>query len=174
MNVNKYNFDKVVAKTKNKINPIYSGKEEPYVDLLAMIEKRLYKFHCNYNFNGRQTQEIIKIILLNINAIILKDTWNSFDFEKENYSICVDEIEKLFLPNKNSALMKRFNKSYDLDEPYFELIRKLLIRIYESIEKWTKELGDNAYFDFIKNFIPNQINEKNLINEYIVENKYLI
>ncbi len=44
-----------------------------------------------------------------------------------------------------------------LSDDYFELPRKVIVRIYESVGRWTKELGPNGYFTFIGRYFGTEI-----------------
>lgn len=170
MKVNRYQFDSIVDKTKKQILPILRGQEYDRFCEMALIECRMHQLHKSFAIDGRQAKEIIRIVLLDINAAIAGDTWDSSDFEEDCYPACVNEIEKLFFPHKNSELMKQLRTPLEMDGKYFELARKLLVRTYESVELWTKDFAKDGYFDFISGFIRSEIVDN---GKYLVEEKYL-
>ena len=65
--------------------------------------------------------------------------------------------------------VKDLKKGVVLDNKFYELAQKCLIRIHESVEFWTRKGGDNGYFNFIGEYIGTEI-----LNERIplVENEY--
>ncbi len=57
-----------------------------------------------------------------------------------------------------------------LNDDYFEFPRKIIIRIHESVDQWTKKFGSYGYFDFIGGYIGNEIQTSKL---FLVEDCFL-
>lgn len=171
MNVERYQFDRIISKTKQMISPIRHGEEnEHYFYTLAILEIKLFDLHKRYGLNGRQAQDIIKIILFDIKGSVEDENYDCSKYKGDNYSDCLFEIEQLFMPDKNPKLCRALKKSVVFDDDYYEFPRKHLIRIYESIEQWTKEGGINGYFDFICPYIGTEIVTK---KKFLVDEAYL-
>lgn len=62
--------------------------------------------------------------------------------------------------------MQRGQSPFD----FFELARKCIVRVYESIELWTKEFGTEGYFRYIENFMGS---EPLTTKSFVVESKYM-
>jgi len=90
--------------------------------------------------------------------------------EEECYRECADIIEQLFLPEKNPHLREALEDPFEEDDVFFEFARKNLIRIYESVEQWTKDFGSIGYFNFISGYIGSEIQTT---EKFLVENRYL-
>jgi len=171
MKVNRYQFDSVVSKTKQGINPILRGEENGiYFEYLAMIELQMYDFHLEYNINGRQAAEILQLVLYDIKGIAENEEYDCTKWEEECYRSCADTIESLFMPEKNPELQADLKKPTVLNDDYFELSRKVIVRIYESVGLWTKKLGPDGYFSFIGQYVGTEIWTS---KKYLVENRFL-
>lgn len=70
---------------------------------------------------------------------------------------CADSIEELFMPEKNPELKACLKEPFAANDDYFELAGKIHVRIYESVEKWTKVYCPNGYFDFIGEYMDTEI-----------------
>lgn len=141
-----------------------------YFEYLAMIELRMHDFHLEYNINGRQAAEILRLVLYDIKGIAEKEEYDCTKWEEECYRSCADSIESLFLPEKNSELEADLKKQTVLNDDYFELARKVIVRIHESVERWTKEMGPNGYFNFIGQYIGTEIKT---FKKYLLEDRFL-
>lgn len=171
MKINRYQFDSIASKTKKTIkDPIQRGEENGfYYEYLQTLEVELYQFHVEYGINGRQAMEIIQVVLLDIESLLDGEEYDYSKWEEPCYRSCADEIEMFFMPDKNVHLQKDLKKGVVLDNKFYELAHKCLIRIHESVEFWTRKGGDNGYFNFIGEYIGTEI-----LNERIplVENEY--
>lgn len=171
MKVNRYQFDSVVPKTKKSINPILRGEENGiYFEYLAMIELRMHGFHLEHDINGRQAKEILQLVLYDIKSITDKEEYDCTKWEEKCYRSCADTIGSLFLPEKNPELQAALKKPVVLNDDYFEFPRKIIVRIYESIEQWTSDFGSNGYFDFIGRYIGAEIRTS---KKFLIENRFL-
>lgn len=172
MNVNRYQFDSITSKTKRDITPIRPGEENGlYLEYLALLEVHMYQFHLKYGINDRQAQEILQLVLFDIKSITDGIDYICTKWEEENYRTCADILEALFIPEKNPNLQANLREDVCLNDEFFELPRKSLIKIHESVGKWTKELGENGYFNFIGRFVRGGVpTSKN----FIIEDRFLI
>lgn len=171
MEVNRYRFDKIVAETKKMISPIRRGEEDGiYFEYLALLEMKMYDFHKRHGINGRQAKEILQLILFDIKSIVDEIDYNCTALEESCYRDCTEEIEQLFLPEKNPGLKDALIKETYKDDAYFEFARKNIVRIHESVEQWTKDFGSNGYFTFIGDYIGTEIEST---KKYLVEDRYL-
>lgn len=170
MNVNKYDFDCIISKTKQMISPIQRGEEDGvYFEYLALLEMQLYRFHTKYGINGRQAKEILLLCLFDIKSITEHKKYDCSKFEEDCYRECADILGQFFLPEKNVALQDALNHPFVADDEFFEFARKNIIRIYESVEQWTKDFGSVGYFNFIGNYLGTEIKST---KKFLVENRY--
>lgn len=171
MNVNRYQFDSIVSKTKQTIHPILRGEENgEYFEYLALLEIRLHRFHQMYGINGRQAEEILQLILFDIKSISDHQKYDCTKWEEECYRACADTIEELFLPEKNPDLKEQLKGNVIENDDYFEFARKNIIRIHESVVQWTSDFGLEGYFKFISEFIDTEIRTS---KKYLVEDRFL-
>lgn len=171
MNINRYQFDRIVSRTKQTIDPIRRGEEDGiYFEYLALIEICMYQFHLKYGINGRQAKEILQIVLFDIKSVIDHQEYDCSKYMEECYRSCADTIEELFMPEKNSELKKALKEDVIEDDDFYEFARKVLIRIHESVTQWTKDFGSDGYFNFISGFIGTEITST---RKYLVEEEYL-
>jgi len=172
MNVNRYQFDSIVSKTKRDVNnPIMRGEEDGiYFEYLALLEIRLHQFHLKYGINGRQAKEILQLVLFDIKSVVDRQEYDCTKWVEECYPVCVGIIEELFLPEKNPELRENLKENVLENDEYFEFARKNIIRIHESIEQWTEDFGTDGYFNFISQFIGTEIQTS---RKYLVENRFL-
>lgn len=82
---------------------------------------------------------------------------------------CADSIEELFMPEKNPELKACLKEPFAANDDYFELAGKIHVRIYESVEKWTKVYCPNGYFDFIGEYMDTEIWT---LLKFLVENRF--
>lgn len=171
MNVNRYQFDSIVSKTKKTITPIIRGEEDgEYFEYLAIVEILLSRFHKNFGINGRQAKEIIQLVLYDIKGVADGVEYDCSKWTEECYYICADIIEQCILPEKNPKLKAQLKDDVVLDDDYFEFARAVLIRIHESVTLWTNENGSQGYFNFISGFLGIEILTT---KEFLVEDYYL-
>lgn len=170
MNVNRYQFDNIVSKTKKTLASIRRGEEDEYFDYLALIEIRLYQFHNEHGINGRQAKEILQLVLFDIKSMTDQEEYDCSKWEEECYRECADVIEQLFFAAKNSELKEMLKTPFAEEDDYFELARKILIRIHESVEQWTKDFGGYGYFNFIGEYMGSEIVSA---EKFLVESRYL-
>lgn len=169
MNVNRYQFDNIVSKTKKSISPIQKNTEEKlYSDYLERIEGHLFHFYTHNGITGRQAKEILQVILFDIKSILDNETYDTSRWQEENYRRYANSIESLFIPEKNPELQELLLDSAKLNSDYFELAQKCIVRIYESIEYWTKEYGSEGYFSFLSDFMTDLLPEG-----FVVEDRFL-
>ena len=141
------------------------------MNILAMLEIHMHQFHLEYAINGRQAQEILQLVLFDIKSITDGADYVCTKWEEECYRTCADIIEADFIPDKNPDLQKHLKEDVCLDDDFFELPRKSLIRIHESVGKWTKELGPDGYFNFISRFMGGEIQTS---KNFLIEDRFLI
>lgn len=171
MKVNRYQFDSIVSKTKKEINPISRGQEEEfYFDYLALVEIQVHKFQLKYDLKGRQVMEILRIVLFDIKSILDQQEYDYTNWEEDHYRECADSIETLFLPEKNPDLKNKLKQMLCLTKEYFEMARKCIVRVHESVEQWTEDFGADGYFHFIEPFFGTEI-QTDL--EFLVEEEFL-
>lgn len=171
MNVNRYQFDSIVPKTKQTITPIRRGEENGiYFEYLALLEICIYQFHLKYGINGRQAKEILQVVLFDIKSITEHQEYDCTKWMEECYRSCADTIEELFMPEKNSSLKKDLKEDVIENDDFFEFARKNIIRIYESVTQWTKDFGQKGYFNFISGYIGTEIQSS---KKYLVEDNFL-
>lgn len=171
MNVNRYDFDRIIPKTKQMISPIRRGEEDGiYFEYLALLEMKLHQFHLKYGINGRQAKEILKLSLFDIKSITEHKEYDCFKFEEDCYRECADLIGQFYLPEKNAELKDALRQPFVADDDFFEFARKNIIRIHESVEQWTKDFGPVGYFNFIGNFLASEIKST---KKFLVEDRYL-
>lgn len=171
MNVNRYNFDSIVKKTKQAITPIPSGEEDAfYMPYLAAVEYRLYDYHLKQDIKGRHAQEILQLVLFDIKSAIGPEEYDCSKWIETYYLPCADAIEQLFLPEKNPNLKKSLRDDALENDRFFELARKVIVRIHESIGLWTKEHGPDGYFNFISGFIIKGVS----VDQYLIDDEYFV
>lgn len=171
MNVNRYQFDKIVQVMKNEIGSIRKGRESEYEGELRILEQFLYESYPKYHVNGRQLSEIMKVVLWDIKSYMEHTEYDYSKWMEDLYREYADEIETLFLPDKNKRLENILRISPDSmsseeRKEYLKLPAKCIIRVLESIEMWTKERGADGYYNFIEEFFGQM--------KYIDENPVLI
>lgn len=172
MNVDRYQFDRIVTKTIKEIAPIKKREENGiYLEYLALLEKTLFQFHVLNSITGRQAKEILQLVLYDIKSVCDQQEYDCTQWEEEDYRTYASTIESLFFPDKNPELKAQLREDTELNAAYFELARKIIIRVYESIEQRTKSLGSEGYFNFIRDFILGGI----MVSEqFLVEDRFLI
>lgn len=171
MNVNRYQFDSIASKTKRTITPIRRGEEDGiYFEYLALLEIRMYQFHLKYGLNGRQAKEILQVVLFDVKSITDHQEYDCTKWMEECYRSCADNIEELFVPEKNPDLKENLKEGVIENDDFFEFARKNVIRIYESITQWTEDFGLEGYFNFIRRYMETEIRSS---KKYLVENKFL-
>lgn len=116
-----------------------------------------------YQFDSivsKTKKEILQLILYDIKSISSQQEYDCSKWEEHDYRFCADIIEALFLPEENTIL----------DDDYFEYPRKNIIRIHESVDLWTKKSGSYGYFNFLCDYIGNEIQTS---KQFLVEERFL-
>ena len=171
MSVNRYQFDSIASKTKQKITPIRRGEENGiYFEYLALLEICIYQFHLKHGLNGRQAKEILQVVLFDIKSITDHQLYDCTKWMEKCYRSCADTIEELFMPEKKPDLKKKLKEDVIENDDFFEFARRNVIRIYESITQWTEDFGPEGYFNFIRGYIGTEIQSS---KKYLVEDRFL-
>ncbi len=115
-------------------------------------------------------RSLLQLVLFDIKSITDREEHNCSRLEEECYRPSADVLEELFIPEKNSLFKNQLKESVIEDHDFFELARKCIVRVYESIELWTKEFGPEGYFRYIENFMGS---EPLTTKSFVVESKYM-
>ena len=173
--LNRYNFDKIVSRTKNEFELIKRGTEENFTRYLSKIEQFLYTAYEEYNITGKEAQNILKICLFDMQKYIYDIEYNYTELIEEKLICLAKELDKLFIPFENKELSDMLQEVNFEDKSIltqiFSLPIKCILRIYDSIEQWTKHGGEYGYFKFIGKFLHEIIPLDS--HPFIIEDKYL-
>jgi hypothetical protein len=173
--VNAYNFKKISSRMAKEFGTIKKGYEELFTNVLLPMESNLIKTNRKYGIdNGRRADEAICICLLTIDGYI-----NQIEYDLDPYLSKANEpfvtaMLYSFDPFSNDSIKKFAEETCDLTtkegmRDYFELLVKCLLRIQDSIEMWTKELGINGYFVFLEEQIGGSVPYDDVLDCIIIK-----
>jgi len=122
---------------------------------MSMESNLLKLYRNNKHITDHHTTEDIRIALLKVDGYV-----NSieYDFSKvitDENKVLANALLLSFDPFTREEIFDLAEKSYDLNtakglKEYFELPVKCLLRIEQSVIRWSKEWGRHGYFDFIE------------------------
>ena len=159
--ISNYQFEKKPSSMGKTFGTIKKGDEEKYHFLLLPMEMNLLRInrlkHIN---NGRRVVEAVHVCLFIIDGYINKIEYDLDEHMAGDVPSFVEGILMSFDPfvNKEVLSIACSKGLVDVDSAeslreYYETPVKCLLRLEESIELWTKELGINGYFMFLEKMI---------------------
>jgi hypothetical protein len=161
--VNSYKIGKISLDLAKEFGRIRDGEEEFYCDLLQCMEVNMLKINQrNHKCNSIRAQEAIHICLMNIDGYIKEMEYDLGNYINDENKILSEALLMSFDPFTNADLKKEVKNLYDLGnkeemKKYFAIPVKCLLKIEKSIETWLKNMGNDGYFNFLKNQIGNYV-----------------
>ncbi|MBD5543206.1 MAG: hypothetical protein HDR01_02895 [Lachnospiraceae bacterium] len=129
-----YQFEKIYNEMEKEFGKIKSGTEEAHTMMFLPLEGNALKIHRSYpTSNSRRLREAIALVLFRL---------------KENYTEASYDTSK-FRNEDNCRLETALLMAFD---PFTNP------EIKEAIDMWEKRNGANGYFDFIEQYMGQQIN----------------
>ena len=168
--INLYTFERVSRDMGRKFGAIKKGEEENYSFLLFPMEGNLLKVNRIHQINnGRRALEAVRLCLHMVDGYINQTEYDLDEYITANNRIYLNALLMSFDPFTNDELLPLVEQQYQTDssadlEEYFKLPVMCLLRIEKSIERWTKELGTNGYFDFLESQIGRAVPNDDKMN----------
>ncbi|HAX51539.1 MAG TPA: hypothetical protein DEG06_08975 [Lachnospiraceae bacterium] len=160
-----YQFEKIYSQMEKEFGKLKSGEEEAYAMILMSLESNVLKIHRKYpSSNSRRLKEALALTLFDIKERYTGEKINTDSFRDNNNERLEQALLMAFDPFTNEEVKEVIAKQTTIDlsdttqlhDYYAEPIRCLL-RIKESVDTWEKQMGSNGYFDFIEQFMGEEI-----------------
>jgi len=156
-------FDRISSHMAKKYGLMIKGTEADYTMYMMPIESNMMKIRRNTrNSKGRHAIEAIKICLFIIDGYINDMDYDLSKFHSPENQGFVHAILMAVDPFTNEEMKTHVMKEYDLDSKndlheFFSTPVKCLLRIERSIEKWTKNNGQDGYFNFLESHMGHAV-----------------
>lgn len=160
-----YQFEKIYHEMEKEFGKIKSGNEEAHVMMLLPIEGNALKVHRKYpSSNSRRLREAIALALFKIKGYYTAESYDTDKFRDENNERLEYALLMAFDPFTNPEIQEviRSESKMDLNNltelhDYYKEPVMCLLRIKESIDIWEKRNGSDGYFNFIEEYMGDEI-----------------
>lgn len=177
--MNQYQFDQVVRRMQQKYGKIKKGDEDSYSMMMFPMEgNMLKKFRRNHAANGRRALEAVTLVLHTIEGYLTGKPADVTSFENTENVELREALLYAFDPFTNDELREIISQEMGKDltdksslEDYYRDPVLCIMRIRDSIELWTKEMGSDGYFGFIEGQLGKQIDQDDKMNYTILVDK---
>ena len=159
-----YEFERIYSQMEKEFGKMKKGEEDAYSMLLFPMEGNALKIHREFpSSNSRRLRESIALALFDIKRCMGEE--NDVDkFRNEDNERLKKALLMSFDPYTNDELMSLLKQHYQTDELTLEMLKEYykfpvmcLLRIKDSIDLWEKQSGPNGYFDFVENYMGDEI-----------------
>lgn len=161
-----YQFERVFSQMEKEFGKIRTGQEEAHTMTLFPMEGNVLKVQRQYPAsNSRRLLEAIGLVLFDIKERYTGETIDVAKFRNEDNARLEQALLMAFDPFTNEELKEAIQSQSILDltdlkqlHHYYQEPIQCLLKIKDSLDLWTRELGSNGYFDFIENQMGYQVN----------------
>lgn len=173
--VDAYRLNRISSLMAKEFGTIPKGEEdeEPYWQILFSIESNILRVYRKNNlFAGNRAIEAIRMSLLILDGYIKGIEYDYSRFANEANQTFVQAILMSFDPFTNSEIkkiIKRDRNAFDVKK-YFALPIRCILRIEKSIQLWSKDFGENGYFQIIEGTMGKGVKDNNK-TDFAIETK---
>lgn len=156
-----YQFEKIYAEMEKEYGKIRKGEEEVHSMMLFPMESNVLKIHRAYpGSNSRRLREAVGLVLFDIKSRVGGEEADTGRFRDADNERLEKALLMAFDPFTNEEIREVLGQmdAEHLHEYYKEPVMCLL-RIKDSVDIWEKRGGSNGYFDFIEQYMGEQIND---------------
>ena len=162
---------------ERRFGQMRKGREEEYAMLLFPMESNLLKIHRKHpDSNSRRLREAAYLALHRVEGYLSGTQADVNDFESEENIRLRDAMLMVFDPYTNkdveAALFSEEALSRDDKEAiehYFQEPVMCIMRIMDSVDMWEKNSGSDGYFDFLEDWLGDQIPNDDYKMNYAVK-----
>lgn len=130
--------------------------------------------------NSRRLSEAIGLLLFDTKERYTGETIDIAKFRNEDNALLEQALLMAWDPFTNQELKEDLQSQSTLDltdlkqlHDYYQEPVQCLLKIKDSLDLWTRELGSNGYFDFIENQIGFQVDGNEMNYAIAIPNEYL-
>lgn len=152
------------------------GEENYYAMLLFPMESNLLKIWRNYpDSNGRRLDEAILLVLHTIKSHTDGEELDLEKYETADNKRLKDALLAAFDPFTNEEIGKVMEETginmEDKDTVYefYRVPVMCILRIRDSVKRWSKEMGINGYFIFLERNIGSEIPKDEKMNYSVIQ-----
>ncbi|MCM1161417.1 MAG: hypothetical protein NC412_09350 [Roseburia sp.] len=161
-----YQFEKIYSEMEKDFGKIKSGDENAHSIMLFPLEGNALKIYKSYpSSNSRRLREAIALVLFRLKENYTGINYDTSKFRNEDNCRLETALLMAFDPLTNPEVKEAISADSDFDISDLSQLRNYykepiicLLRIKESIDTWEKRNGANGYFDFIEQYMGQQIN----------------
>ena len=161
-----HQFEKIYNEMEKEFGKIKSGTEEAHTMMFLPLEGNALKIHRSYpTSNSRRLREAIALVLFRLKENYTEASYDTSKFRNEDNCRLETALLMAFDPLTNPEIKEAIQADLTLDisdlsqlHDYYKEPVMCLLRIKESIDMWEKRNGANGYFDFIEQYMGQQIN----------------
>ena len=160
-----YQFEKIYSQMEKEFGKMKDGQEDGHAMLLFPMESNALKIHRKHPAsNSRRLREAIALVLFDIKSRYTGEEQTLEEFRSEDNGKLEQALLMAFDPFTNEEVYAVFKEEMKMDLENPQVLRDYyaepiicLLRIKKSIDSWEKKMGANGYFDFIENYMGNNI-----------------
>lgn len=130
--------------------------------------------------NSRRLSEAIRLVLFDIKERYTGEIIDIAKFRNEDNALLEQALLMALDPFTNQELKEALQSQSTLDltdlkqlHDYYQEPVQCLLKIKDSLDLWTRELGSNGYFDFIENQMGFQVDGNEMNYAIAIPNEYL-
>lgn len=176
-----YQFEKIYSQMEKEFGKIKKGDEESYAMLLLPMEGNALKIHREFpSSNSRRLREAIALALFEIKDKYTGEISDTDKFRNADNERLEKALLMAFDPYNNDEVRGVLEEAFHTKEFTKEILRAYykvpcmcMLRIKESIDTWEKQAGANGYFEFIENYMGNQLNGNKMEFSVMIGNELL-
>lgn len=178
--MNQYQYEQVYRKMQQRYGKMKKGKEGEYFQVMFPMESNLLKIkYKNPKINSYRVQEAITLVLHTVESYLTGEEKELKAFENEDNLMLKEALLFAFDPKSNEEIREILSTEggFDLDdkdflEGYYKNPVICLLRIRESVDLWTKEMGNDGYFQFVEGQIGEVVPHDDKMNfSVLIERK---
>lgn len=176
--MNQYQFEQIARTMERRYGKMKKGEEDKYAMLLFPMESNLLKVWRKHpDSNGRRLEEAILLALYAVKNYTDAEVTETAGFESPSNIRLRDALLASFDPFFNEKIREILAETTNMEDQealteYYRLPVRCILRIKDSVERWTRERGADGYFRFLEEWFGEQVPADDKMN-YSVFDKTL-
>ncbi|MDO4521255.1 MAG: hypothetical protein Q4B44_06400 [Erysipelotrichaceae bacterium] len=155
---------------ERRYGKVNKGYEDEFTPVFFAIESNMMIVHRKHRAaNGRRAKEAVMLALHRIEAIVTGEEKDLSAFENPENKLLFNAIMYAIDPLASEKGKERFSqaggdeaKLKDLEylHDMYIVPSRCLMRIAESIDMWTKNMGPDGYFNFMEGNMGSHVSDE--------------
>lgn len=174
--MNQQQFEQIARTMERRYGKIKKGDEERFAMMLFPMESNLMKVWRNHpDSNSRRLDEAILLALHTVKSRTDEDGLDFHKYETVENKRLKEALLAAFDPAENEEIQEAVKESgvkMEGKEEVFEYYRvpvMCMLRIRDSVQHWSKEMGSDGYFKFLSGYLGDKVPFDNKMNYSIIK-----